>query len=342
MSNVIIQNKKIGRQTIKLENPPKIIATTSMVGPKEGKGPLKEYFDIILDDEQNGEETFEKAESRMMYTVIKDTIKKAGLTESDIDYLFAGDLLNQLTSSNFAAREVNIPFFGLYGACSTMAESLGLASIIMDGGFANYVIASTSSHFCAAERQFRFPLEYGCQRPETAQWTVTGSGAMLLAYQGDFPYVTHVTTGIVKDFDIVDANNMGAAMTPAAVDTIYKHFKDTGRGPKDYDIIATGDLGKVGKKLTQELLLEYGYDVKGVYIDCGDEIFDSKKQKTNSGGSGCGCSAVVTCGYLYKELKKKKLKRVLLVSTGALMSPTTSLQGESIPGIAHAVTIEYM
>ncbi|SHI38594.1 stage V sporulation protein AD [Clostridium cavendishii DSM 21758] len=335
------KNKKIGKQTIKLENPPKIIATTSIVGAKEGEGPLKNYFDIILKDQGNGEKSFEQEETQMMYEAIKETIKKANLKESDIDYLFAGDLLNQLGSSSFAAREVNVPFFGLFGACSTMAESLSLAAIMMDGGFANHVIASTSSHFCAAERQFRFPLEYGSQRAETAQWTVTGSGAMLLAHEGDFPYITHITTGIVKDYDMTDPNNMGAAMAPAAVDTIYNHFKDTGRSPKDYDIIATGDLGKVGKKLTEELLLEYGYDIKGIYQDCGDLIFDSEKQNTNSGGSGCGCSAVVASGYLYKELKKRNFKRVLLISTGALMSPTTSLQGESIPGIAHAVAIEY-
>ncbi|GIM28111.1 stage V sporulation protein AD [Clostridium polyendosporum] len=334
-------NKRIGKQTVKLQNPPKIITTTSIVGPKEGDGPLGEYFDLILKDDMYGEESFEKAESSMMYRAIKDTIKKANLREENIDYLFAGDLLNQLTSSNFAARDVNIPFFGLYGACSTMAESLGLASLIMDGGYADYVIASTSSHFSAAERQFRFPLEYGSQRSETAQWTVTGSGAMLLSHEGNKPYVTYVTTGKVKDYGIKDANNMGAAMAPAAVDTIYKHFKDTGRSPKDYDVIATGDLGLVGKKITEDLLWEYGYNVKNVYIDCGAIIFDHERQKTNSGGSGCGCSAVVTCGYLYKQMLDKDIKRMLLVSTGALMSTTSSLQGETIPGIAHAVAIEY-
>ncbi|GKU23608.1 stage V sporulation protein AD [Clostridium folliculivorans] len=334
-------HKKVGKQTVKLDNPPKIICTTSIVGPKEGDGPLKDYFDIILSDDTNGMETFEKAETSMMYTAIKETIEKAGLKEEDIDYLFAGDLLNQLASSSFAARDINIPFVGLYGACSTMAESIGLASLIMDGGYAENVVAATSSHFSAAERQFRFPLEYGSQRSELAQWTVTGAGAMLLSHSGNKPAVTYVTTGLVKDYGIKDASNMGAAMAPAAVDTIYRHFQDTGRAPEDYDIIATGDLGLVGKEITSKLLLEYGYDISNVYVDCGSVIYDNERQKTNSGASGCGCSAVVTCGYFYKKMLKGEIKRLLLVSTGALMSTTTSLQGESIPGIAHAVAIEY-
>ncbi|MGG5462680.1 stage V sporulation protein AD [Clostridium sp. B9] len=334
--------KRVGGQTVELKSKPRIIATYSIVGPREGDGPLKEYFDKILDDDCNGCESFEKAESSLMITAIEGVIKKSKVKEEDVDYLFGGDLLNQLTSTNFVAREFKIPFFGVYGACSTMAESLSLASMIMDGNFAEYSIASTSSHFSSAERQFRFPLEYGCQRKEHSQWTVTGSGAMLLGRKGDFPYVTHVTTGIVKDYGIKDVDNMGAAMAPAAVDTIYKHFVDTNRKPEDYDIIATGDLGKVGRKLTEKLLKEYGYDVSKVYIDCGEKIFDNERQRTYSGGSGCGCSAVVSCGFLYKKLMKKEVKRVLLVSTGALLSSTSSLQGESIPGIAHAVAIEYM
>lgn len=334
-------NKRRGEQTVELTNPPKIMATTSIVGPKEGDGPLKSYFDIILEDDKNGEDSFEKAESSFMYTAITETIKKAKLKETDIDYLFAGDLLNQLTSSCFVARDLNIPFYGLFGACSTMTESLSLAALLMDGGYGDYIVASTSSHFSSAERQFRFPLEYGSQRSETAQWTVTGSGAMLLGKEGDFPVVTHVTTGKVKDYGVINADNMGAAMAPAAVDTIYRHFKDLGRGPEDYDLIVTGDLGKVGRELTQKLMLEYGYDLSKCYMDCGESIFDNERQKTNSGGSGCGCSAVVSCGYVYKKLMAGELKRVFLISTGALMSPTSSLQGESIPGIAHGVVIEY-
>lgn len=336
-----IENKKIGKQTIKLKNPPRIISTYSIVGPKEGDGPLKDYFHEVLNDDTMGKDSFEKAESEMMYTAIKKAISNVNLKEEDIDYLFAGDLLNQITSSSFAARELNIPFIGLYGACSTMSESLSMASLFLEGGFGEYIVASTSSHFSSAERQFRFPLEYGSQRCPTCQWTVTGSGAMVLAKKGDFPKITYVTTGVVKDYGIKDPNNMGAAMAPAAVDTIYNHFKDTGRTPKDYDIIATGDLGKVGKEITTKLLLDYGYDVKDNYVDCGDLIFDDERQKTDSGGSGCGCSAVVTCGYFYRKLLKREIKSLLLVSTGALMSTTSSLQGESIPGIAHAVAIEY-
>lgn len=334
--------KRVGKQTIKLESKPRIISTYSIVGPKEGDGPLKDYFDKILQDDCNGCESFEKAESSFMITSIEEVIKKSKVKEEDVDYLFGGDLLNQLTSTNFVAREFKIPFFGVYGACSTMAESLSLASMIIDGDFARYSIAATSSHFSSAERQFRFPLEYGCQRKEYSQWTVTGSGAMLLGREGNFPYVTYITTGIVKDYGIKDADNMGAAMAPAAVDTIYKHFVDTNRKPEDYDVIATGDLGKAGRELTEKLLKEYGYDVSKVYIDCGEKIFDNERQKTFSGGSGCGCSAVVGCGYLYKRLMKKEIKRVLLVSTGALLSSTSALQGESIPGIAHAVAIEYI
>ncbi len=332
--------KRIGTQTIKLSNPPKIISTFSIVGPKEGHGPLREYFDEILNDDTCGKDSFEKAESDMMFTAIKEAIKRAKVNECDINYLFSGDLLNQIISSSFAAREFSIPFFGLYGACSTMSESLSLASLMMDGGFAEYVVAATSSHFSSSERQFRFPLEYGSQRAPTAQWTVTGSGAMVLGKHGEYPKVTYVTTGLVKDYGIMDPNNMGAAMTPAAVDTIYKHFKDTGRTPKDYDIIATGDLGSVGKAMTDKLLLEYGYDIRENHMDCGESIFYNEEQNTCSGGSGCGCSAVVATGYLYKKLMRKEIKSVLLVSTGALMSSTSSLQGESIPGIAHAVSIE--
>lgn len=333
--------KKVGKHTIKLQNPPKIIATFSIVGPKEGQGPLKDYFHEIINDDTLGEDSFEKAESQMMHTAIKSAINGANLKEEDIDYLLAGDLLNQTTSSSFAAREMNVPFIGLYGACSTMAESLSLASLFIDGEFANYVVAATSSHFSSAERQFRFPLEYGSQRGTTAQWTVTGSGAMVLGKEGNYPEVTYVTTGIVKDYGEKDPNNMGAAMAPAAVDTLYNHFEDTGRKPRDYDVIATGDLGIVGKEIATKLLLEHGYDIRDNYVDCGELIFDSEKQKIGAGGSGCGCSAAVTCGYFYRRLLQKEIKSVLLVSTGALMSTTSSLQGESIPGIAHAVAIEF-
>ncbi|MDD3225173.1 MAG: stage V sporulation protein AD [Clostridium sp.] len=332
--------KRIGKQSIKFDLMPRIISTYSIVGPKEGEGPLRDYFDTILKDDLNGQKTYEKAESSMLYTAIKKSMEKAQLKETDINYLLAGDLLNQISSSNFAARDLDIPFIGLYGACSTMSESLSIAALLIEGGFAKYVLAATSSHFSSAERQFRFPLEYGSQRHPTAHWTVTGSGAMVLSDTGNFPRITYITTGKVKDYKITDVNNMGAAMAPAAIDTIKQHFEDTGRGASDYDLIATGDLGKYGKDITLKLLKEYGYDISKVYIDCGDEIFGTN-QNTNAGGSGCGCSAVVDCGYIYKNMMSGKLKKVLVLSTGALLSTTSTLQGESIPGIAHAVSIEF-
>lgn len=334
--------KRVGRQTLRFDNKPRIVVTTSIVGPKEGDGPLKNYFDIILQDDLNGKDSFEKAESSIMYNAIQETLKKANLKEQDINYLVAGDLLNQTAASNFAARDIDIPFLGLYGACSTMSESLGVASMLVDGGYADYAIAATSSHFSTAERQFRYPLEMGAQRTPTAQWTVTGSGSMLISSnKGNHPYTTFFTVGKIKDYGQTDTNDMGSAMAPAAVDTLKQHFIDTGRKPQDYDLIASGDLGKLGKKITMELLKEYGYDISANYIDCGDEIFDKERQKVQCGGSGCGCSAVVSCGYIYKNILNGKFKKVLIVSTGALMSPTTSLQGESIPGIAHAVSIEF-
>jgi stage V sporulation protein AD len=337
---VINLGKRVGKQSIKLDSKPKIISAYSVVGPKEGEGPLSDYFDLILKDDLNGQKSYEKAESSILYNAITECLKGAKLKESDINYLLAGDLLNQISSSNFAARDLDIPFIGLYGACSTMTESLGIGALLMEGGFANYIVAATSSHFSAAERQFRFPLEYGSQRHPTAHWTVTGAGAMLLGKQGNFPYITYVTTGKVKDYGITDVNNMGASMAPAAIDTIKQHFEDTGKRPQDYDLIATGDLGKYGKDITLKLLKEYGYDIEKIYIDCGDEIYGTN-QETNAGGSGCGCSAVVDCGYIYKNIMSGKFKSVLILSTGALLSTTSSLQGETIPGIAHAVSIEF-
>lgn len=336
-------NKRIGKQTIILENKPTIISTYNIVGPKEGEGPLREYFDEILEDDLNGEESFEKAESSLSYTAIQKCLANVNIKEEDVDFLLAGDLLNQLTASSFAIRDIDIPFIGLYGACSTMALSLSVAAIFVDGGFARKAIASTSSHFSSAERQFRTPLEYGSQRMETAQRTVTGAGAMLISnesYGKSYPYVTYVTIGKVKDYGEKDPNNMGAAMAPAAVDTIKQHLQDTGRTPSDYDLILTGDLGSHGKTITEKLLLEYDIDIKSVYKDCGIEIYDLEEQDVRCGGSGCGCSAVFATGYVYKNMLKGNLNKVLLVSTGALMSPTSSQQGESIPGIAHAVSIE--
>lgn len=332
-------NNKIGIQTIKFDNKPIIVSTHSVVGKKEGEGPLKEWFDDILQDDFCGEKTWEKAESKMLKTAASGAISKSGRDIKEIDVMLSGDLLNQLMSSSFTARDLGIPFLGLYGACSTMSESLVLGSILIDGGYANNIIASTSSHFCTAERQFRMPLEHGNQRKMSAQWTVTGCGAALISNQGIGPQITHATIGKIIDLGVKDANMMGAAMAPAAVDTIYTHLKDTGRQPDFYDLIVTGDLGEIGKEITLDLMRQKGYYMESVYNDCGIMIFDNENQDTHSGGSGCGCSASVFCGYVYKNLVSRNIKNVLLVSTGALLSTISPLQGESIPGIAHAVAV---
>jgi stage V sporulation protein AD len=331
--------KKIGKQTVKLQNPPSIIATASIVGPKEGEGPLRLYFDEIIDDELFGEKTWEKAESKLMRETFAKVLKKANKTAEDIDYIVAGDLLNQCIAANFGLRESGVPFFGVYGACSTMAESMSIGSLLVDGEYADNVVCLTSSHFCSAEKQFRFPLELGTQRPPTAQWTVTGSGGVVLSNKGSGPYITHITTGKIVDMGIKDVNNMGAAMAPAAMDTIVNHFKDTGFTPESYDLIVTGDLGAVGKEICDELIMEQGYNIKNIYNDCGVMIYDRNNQDTHAGGSGCGCSATVFAGFIYKKLMEGVLNNVLFVATGALLSTTSSQQGESIPSIAHAVSI---
>ncbi|WP_434632368.1 stage V sporulation protein AD [Thermoanaerobacterium thermosaccharolyticum] len=330
--------KKMGLQTVKFANPPSIISSGTIVGPKEGQGPLKDYFDMILTDDTYGEKSWEKAECKMFQDSVNLALKKASLNINDIDYLIGGDLLNQIITSSFAARQFNVPTFGLYGACSTMAEGLSIGSMLIDGGFADYVIVTTSSHFSTAERQYRFPLEQGVQRPFTAQWTVTGSGSSLLSSTGSGPYITHVTTGKVVDLGMKDANNMGAAMAPAAADTIITHFNDTGFTINDYDLIITGDMARVGKSILMELLNKDGLNIEDKYKDCGIEIYD-ESQDVHSGGSGAGCSAVVLNGWLLNQIKNGTFNRVLFIATGALLSPTSTQQGESIPGIAHAVTI---
>ncbi len=333
-------NKLLGTQTIKFNNPPSIVASASIVGPKEGQGPLGKYFDKILNDELWGEKTWEKAESKIMRETINTVLSSANKAPSDINFILAGDLLNQCLSSNYAIRESNIPYFGLYGACSTMTESLALASMIIDGGYADNIICVTSSHFCSAEKQFRFPLELGTQRPLTSQWTVTGSGAVILSSNGNGPFITQATAGKIVDMGIKDANNMGAAMAPAASDTIYRHFEDTGGIPSEYDMVVTGDLGYIGMEITDDILIKLGCRITDRFRDCGAMIYDRERQDTHAGGSGCGCSASVLAGYLYKEILGGNLNRILLVSTGALMSPSSIQQGESIPSIAHAVTIQ--
>ncbi len=331
---------RLGKQTIKLNNPPTIVNTASIVGPKESEGPLAKYFDQCLEDEFWGEKTWEKAESKIIKETVNSVISKSGIPSNDINFCFAGDLLNQCISSSFGLRELNIPFFGIFGACSTFVEGLCLASVFLDSGAANNILCATSSHFCSAEKQFRFPLELGNQRPPTAQWTVTGSGAVVVSKVGTGPYITHITPGKIVDMGIKDANNMGAAMAPAALDTLITHLNDTQRKPSYYDAIITGDLGHIGKEILIELAESKGFNIKNIYNDCGVLIFDKNSQDTHSGGSGCACIGTVFSGYFFKQLKNRKLNRILLIATGALTNATSSQQGESIPSIAHAVAIE--
>ena len=332
--------KKIGKQTIIFDNPPTILETASIVGPKEAGGPLAKYFDKTLEDEFWGEETWEKAESKIVKETSGLAINKANLSNEQIDYCFSGDLLNQCISSSFGLRDSSIPLFGIFGACSTFVEGLSLGAVFAEISGANNILALASSHFCSAEKQFRFPLELGNQRTPTAQWTVTGSGAAIISKNGTGPFITSITTGKIVDMGIKDVNNMGAAMAPAALDTLLAHFKDTGRNPSYYDGIFSGDLGYVGKDILGDLALKNGYNINSIYNDCGVLIFDKEKQDTHSGGSGCACIATVFSGYLFNQLKAKKYKKILLIATGALTNSTTSQQGESIPGIAHAISIE--
>lgn len=332
--------KRIGKRTIIFENKPRIISYGSVVGKKEHEGPLSNEFDAYTTDSFFGEKSFEKAESKLQKTAVQTALDKAGLTPDDIDNIFAGDLLNQCIGSSFGLRSFGIPFIGLYGACSTMALSAGLAAVFIDSGAAKKTISVTSSHFCSAERQYRFPLNYGSQRTPTAQWTVTGSGALILGKDGGDIYISSVTFGEIEDLNIKDANNMGAAMAPAAAGTLLNFFKDTETKPDDYDIIFTGDLGYVGTNLLYELLEREGIDIRCRHSDCGTLIFDREKQDVHAGGSGCGCSASVLCSYIMHRLEKGDFGNILFMSTGALMSPTSSFQGESIPGIAHLLNIK--
>jgi len=332
--------KKIGEQTYELERKVNIISSASLVGGKEGKGPLKEYFDFIEEDDKMGEKTFEKGERKMLLKTINYAIEKSKLHKDDIDVYVGGDLMNQLVSSNYTASEIRIPFLGVYNACATMAESLIVGSTFLDsGGFRN-IICATGSHFSTAERQYRYPLEFGNQRQSYAQWTVTGMGATVLSSEFDSDvFISRVTIGKVTDYGVVDIANMGAAMAPAAMETLVAFFKDTKTEPKDYDVIATGDLGKLGSDILKDLMFDKGYDVETNYIDCGHMVFDIK-QDSLQGGSGAGCSACVFNSYFIEKLKKRDFKKILLISTGALMSTTTNQQGDSIPCIAHLVMVE--
>jgi stage V sporulation protein AD len=331
--------KHVGAQTICFENPPVIKAAASIVGSKEGEGPLAGYFDRIIQDPQLGKDTWEQAESDLVRQGIELAAAKAGLSVSEIDYIFAGDLLNQETGSSYGIRHFERPYFGLFGACSTIGEAMTIGSVFIDGGFAEHVIAAASSHFCSAEKVFRFPLALGNQRTPTSARTVTGDGAVVLAKKGEGPRITAATTGKIIDMGIKDASNMGAAMAPAAADLLLTHFEDLNRTPKDYDLIVTGDLGHFGHELLVKLMAEKGYTMSNS-TDCGMEIFDRDTQDTHAGGSGPACAAVTLAGYFLPQLINGSIKRLLIVPTGALMNTTMSQQGESIPAIAHCVVIE--
>ena len=334
-----MENLKKGKQSFVLAQPPVITAWASVAGKKESEGPLATYFDITKKDTFFGQKSWELAEKRMQQLALQTLAQKANVLQKDFGLVFSGDLLNQCVSSSLTLRNSGIPHLGLYGACSTMAEGLLLASMCVGGGFSDKVVAMTSSHFASSERQYRFPLGYGGQRTPTAQWTVTGAGAALLCREGKGPKITGCTIGTIADLGIKDANNMGAAMAPAAFDTICAHFTDMHTGPEDYDLIVTGDLGQLGKEILLTMAQREGISLGGKLTDCGTLVFDNTAQDVHSGGSGCGCSAITLCGYLLEKLKKGKLNKILFCGTGALLSPTSNQQGLTIPGVCHAVVI---
>lgn len=325
---------------IRFEHPPAIISAASVAGRKENEGLLSGAFDIVDETDTFGQDTWEKSESEMQRLAVKKALDKGGVTENDINALFAGDLTNQCVSSNYGLLDYNIQFFGLYGACSTAAEGLILSSLTVGGGFFNKAIAVTSSHNCSAERQFRYPLEYGGQHSPTAQWTVTGSAAFVVAKEGKAPVVADVLPGKTVDRGITDINNMGAAMAPAAIDTLTRYFDESKTVPSDYDLITTGDLGFEGHRIVREFMKRKGYDMGKSYNDCGLMIYDMPRQDMHAGGSGCGCSAVVLASHIFPRLCTGELKNVLFIGTGALMSPSSVQQGLSIPGIAHLVHLK--
>jgi len=335
--------QKKGKYTFELTTHPAVLGYAAVVGKKEGEGPYGKYYDQCHNDTTLGESSWEKAESRMQNEAVNIALRKANLKNTDIDCIFAGDLLNQCISSTFGLKSLDIPFLGQFGACSTMAQTLGIASLFVESGAACRAAAVTSSHFCSAERQFRFPLEYGGQRTPTAQWTATASGAVLLGKRQDNPgakiSLNAVTFGRITDFGIKDASNMGAAMAPAAAQTLLDFFSDTESVPEEFDLILTGDLGFVGSELLEEILLKEKIDIKPVHNDCGMMIYDRENQDVHAGGSGCGCSAAILCSAILQQMEQGQLHRVLFVGTGALMSPTSSQQGESIPSVAHLVLL---
>ncbi len=325
--------------TVLFRQKPRIISTGTVAGPKECAGVVGKYVDKALSDDMFGESTYEKAECKMLAYAIGKAIENAELSEKDIDMMISGDLLNQIISASFAARDFDFPFLGVYGACSTMAESLALAAAFIDAGYFNRIVAATGSHFSSAERQYRYPLELGNTRPPQSQWTVTGAGGAVVAKSGGSIAITAATFGKVVDFGISDVNNMGAAMAPAACNTILTHLKDTGRAPDYYDLIVTGDLGALGSRIVKDLTWEKGVDIQPNHVDCGEIVYNVIEDEFQ-GGSGAGCSAVVFNSYLMDKLRRREINRVLFAATGALLSTVSSGQGESIPCICHAVSVE--
>ncbi len=334
------QNNNIlqGKRTIVLQNQPRIITATSIVGPKEGQGPLGSFFGTVIEDDKLNEKTFEKAERTLLHQAIEEGVTEAKKLGKDVSMLIGGDLLNQNISTSFTAREMHLPLIGLYSACSTMSESLALGAILIDGGYGDNIACATVSHFSSAERQYRTPLEQGTQRPPLSQWTVTGAGCAVLSKEGDYPKISKVHFGEVVDYGIIDANNMGAAMAPAAMTTLVKFFEDTNTSASDFDLIVTGDLGVLGSEIMMDLMEDRNFPIRDKYIDCGTEIYE-KKPSFFQGGSGAGCSASIFCSYIYQKLVKKEINRMLFLATGALLSTTSSLQGESIPSISHLVEV---
>lgn len=341
-----MKQQAVGKQTVKFDNPPIILSHASVVGEMEGQGPLASYFDQIEPDPAFGKDSWEEGESEMVRRACQTAISKSGIAKSDIRYIFGGDLLGQLIGTTFGLKDFDIPVFGLYGACSTCGESLSLAAMTVAAGYATNALAVTSSHYGSAEKQFRFPLEYGNQRPLSATWTVTGSGAFIVSAtnteqpMNQYPHITSVTTGKIVDYGVRDNMNMGACMAPAAADVIYQCLVDLQMKPTQFDKIITGDLGKIGSEILIKLLLDNGYDITSQHMDCGVEIYDNDKQDTHSGGSGCGCSAVTLSGYILHQMKEHIWQRVLFVPTGALLSTVSFNEGQTIPGTAHALVIE--
>ncbi|MCM1438166.1 MAG: stage V sporulation protein AD [Roseburia sp.] len=334
-----MNGKLLRGHTIFFNNAPRIISTSSVAGPKECSGIIGEYVETALSDDMYGESTFEKAECKMLSSVINGAISNAGLKREEVDVLFSGDLLNQIISASFAARDFDIPFLGVYSACSTMSESMLLASSLVNAGYCHRAVAATGSHFSSAERQYRYPLEQGTTRPPQSQWTVTGAGACLISDSGDGVKIVNGTMGKVVDFGVTDVNNMGAAMAPACADTLIRHFRDTETSPDDYDLILSGDLGALGSRILKDLTWEKGFDISEKHVDCGEIIYNVIEDEFQ-GGSGAGCSAVVLNSYIITKMRAGQYRRVLFAATGALLSTVSSGQGESIPCISHAVQLE--